>query len=129
MKKLLFSLFAVTMIAVAAQAQEKPAEGQRPKHKTEMAEKLKFTEDQKAQLKTIHQESKKQLDELKKNDQITVKEYRERKKAIHDQHKTKMQSLLTADQKKQMEEMKKNHKGKKGDFRHKKRKTEDTTPV
>ena len=116
------------LITVAAQAQEKPAKAHhKGHHKKEMAEKLKFTEDQKAQLKTIHQESKKQLQELKKNDQITVKEYRERKKVIHDQHKTKMQSLLTEDQKKQMEQMKGERKNKHKDKSRKRKAT--TKPV
>ena len=110
MKKLLVGLFAVTVLAVSAQAQSdegKPAKAPHHKHhKKEMAEKMNFTAEQKAQMKVIREESKKQMDELKKNDLITVREYRERQRKIEDTQKSKFQALLTPDQKKQLETMK-----------------------
>lgn len=114
MKKLILGLFAILTISVAAQAQEKTGgkHSGRKHHKQEMAQKLNFSEEQKTQLKTIHEESRKQLEELKKDDKITVKEYNERKKIIHDQRHSKMQALLTPDQKTKMEQFKKERKDK-----------------
>lgn len=123
MKKIVFSLLAILMIGVAAQAQEKSGtqDGKQhhkkhgKHHGRDIAKELNFTDAQKEQLKTIREESKKQMEELKKNDNITVKESRERRKAIHEQQQTKMQSLLTAEQKQKMEQMKQEHKKKRGD--------------
>ena len=84
---------------------------------------MKSPDEQTAQMKTIREEAKKQMDELKKNDQITVKEYRERQKTIHDQHQTKVQALMTPDQKKQLEQMKLERKEK---FKNRKKKEEGT---
>ncbi len=110
MKRFAVSLLAVLLIGVAAQAQEKPGTHRHGKHHPDMAQQLNLTQAQQAQLKTIREESKKQMDELKKNDKITVKEMRERRKAIHDQQFSKMQSLLTAEQKQKMEQLKKENK-------------------
>ncbi|HEY0677535.1 MAG TPA: hypothetical protein VGD17_04580 [Chitinophagaceae bacterium] len=118
MKRLVVSLFAMLMIGVAAQAQENHKRHGKH-HQKEVAEKLNFSEDQKTQLKTIHEETRKQLEELKKNDQISVKEYNERKKAIHEGQQTKMKALLSPEQKQKMEQMKQErmnkHKGEKGE--------------
>lgn len=130
MKKLFLGLFAILTISVAAQAQEKHGgkHGSRKHHDREMSQKLNFSEQQKAELKTIHEESRRQMEELKKNDKITVKEYNERKKIITDQRHSKMQALLTPDQKVKMEEMKKEKKDKfKGKGRDKSAKEKVTT--
>jgi Spy/CpxP family protein refolding chaperone len=122
MKRFVVSLFAILMIGVAAQAQEKSGtqDGKQhhkrhgKHHKREIAKELNLSDAQKEQLKSIREESRKQLAELKKNENITVKEAKERRKAIHDQQRTKMQSLLTAEQKQKMEQLKLEHKNKRG---------------
>ena len=48
----------------------------------------------------------KQMADLKKNDNITVKEFNSRKEAIRKDHQQKMQSLLTAEQKSKLDKMK-----------------------
>jgi len=67
---------------------------------------LNLTEDQKAQFKAQRENFQKQMEELKKNDNITVKEYRTRMESIRKEQHSKMQSILTAEQKTQMQKMK-----------------------
>jgi Spy/CpxP family protein refolding chaperone len=108
MKKLIGSLLALTLIVSAAQAQEQKMEGRHGRHhqKEMFAKQLNLTEDQKKQLKDINADAKKQMAELKKNDNMTVKDFNSRKEAIKKQQHDKMLALLTPDQKAQMEKMK-----------------------
>lgn len=125
MKRFVVSLLAILMIGIAAQAQEKSGtpqdgkhhkrHGKHGKHQKDFAKELNFTDAQKEQLKSIREESRKQLEELRKNENITVKEAKERRKAIHDQQRTKMQTLLTPEQKQKVEQLKQEHKNKRGD--------------
>ena len=69
-------------------------------------QKLNLTDDQKGKLKSIHEDFRNQMTELKKNDNITVKEWKTRMENLRNDHKTKMQGLLTNDQKAQVEKMK-----------------------
>jgi Spy/CpxP family protein refolding chaperone len=108
MKKLIGSLLALTLIASASQAQDlKHAKHHGRHHQKEMLSKqLNLTADQKTQLKSINSDAKKQMAELKKNDNITVKDFKSRKEAIRKEQHEKMLALLTPDQKSQMEKMK-----------------------
>ena len=67
---------------------------------------LNLTDAQKEQFKTQKESFRKQMEELKKNDNITVKEWRSRMENLKKEQKTKMQSILTSDQKAQIEKMK-----------------------
>ena len=108
MKKLIGSLLALTLIVSASQAQEQKMEGHhgRHHHKEMFAKQLNLTQDQKDQLKNINADAKKQMAELKKNDNITVKEFNSRKEDIRKQQHEKMLALLTPDQKSQLDKMK-----------------------
>lgn len=110
MKKFLVSLAAIAFVAITVQAQEIPDRKRgefKPvqKHKTFMKKELSdlnLTEEQKTKLKTMNEEFRKQMDELKKQDQITVKEYREKMETLRKNHRTEFQSLLTPEQKEQI---------------------------
>ena len=117
MKKIILSAL-VLSLAVAVKAQEIPErKGERPmmmngKHKghhpmagIEM-QKLNLTDAQKEQFKTQRESFRKQMEELKKNDNITVKEWKSRMETLKKDQKTKMQGILTNDQKAQLEKMK-----------------------
>ena len=108
MKKLVGSLLALTLIASASQAQERNEHKHHVNHhhKEMLSKELNFSDDQKKQLKDINAEFKKQMVELKKNDNITVKEYKSRKESIRKDQHQKMQSLLTTEQKTKLEQMK-----------------------
>jgi len=127
MKKLILSA-AVLSIAFAVQAQEIPdrktdrphmMERKKQHHGMEF-QKLNLTEDQKAQFKTQNESFRKQMEELKKNDNITVKEWREKAESLRKTHKSGLQNILTADQKAQVEKMKAEAKQKHTDMARKK---------
>jgi hypothetical protein len=87
--------------------------GKHPQHqKMAIAQKLNFSEEQKKQAKLNKETYKKQLQELNKNENITVKEFRDKKLALHKAQQAKMQSLLTPEQKEKMAQMKPSHKAK-----------------
>ena len=107
MKKLLTGIFALTMIISAAQAQDrKDTKHHHRRHYGMLSKKLNFSEDQKKQLKDINADFKQQMSELKKNDNITVKEFRSRMEEIRSLHHQKLTGVLTTDQKNQLEKMK-----------------------
>ena len=115
MKKLLALSFAAVILSSAAFAQtERPvdAKAKMERHqgrhdKDKMMKDLNLTKEQKAQLKAQHQDMKAKREALKAQDNITIKEMRERQAALHTEQKSKMESLLTAEQKTKMAEMKK----------------------
>ncbi|MDP4263736.1 MAG: hypothetical protein Q8941_14510 [Bacteroidota bacterium] len=107
--------FVLTMIAAFAaiflRAQEIPDRKRgefRPIERTRMFNKkelvsLNLNEDQKTKLRSINQDLRKQAEDLRKQDNITVKEAREKWEALHKDHLAQLQSILTPEQKAQME--------------------------
>ena len=97
------------LIATLSQAQEIP--DRRPgkednitrDHRGGELEKLNLSEEQKAKFKSLREENRKQMEELKKNDNITVREWRATREALRKEHREKVQSLLTNEQKAQLE--------------------------
>jgi Spy/CpxP family protein refolding chaperone len=120
MKKIILSMLAFSLaIAVNAQKiperkQEKPMmhEGQQGRHHMQGMDmkQLNLTDAQKDQFKAQKESFRKQMEELKKNDNITVKEWKSRMETLRKDHKTKMQAILTPDQKARIEKMKAEHK-------------------
>ncbi len=115
MKKLLIPIITIFALTVTATAQDKMGKkSHHQKHqKGMMAKQLNFTDAQKSRAKTINDDSRKKMQELNKNESITVKEQRDRKAAIQKERKTKMDGLLTADQKTRMTQLKAEQKVKK----------------
>ena len=115
MKKLLALSFAAVIISSAAFAQTERTVDSKPrterhkgKHdKDKMMKELNLTTEQKAQMKAQHQEMKAKREALKAQDNITVKEMREKQEALKAEQKSKMETILTAEQKTKMAEMKK----------------------
>jgi Spy/CpxP family protein refolding chaperone len=120
MKKIILAML-VSSLAVAAKAQEIPER----KHERPMMQErhqgrhhmqgmdmkqLNLTDAQKEQFKAQRESFRKQMEELKKNDNITVKEWKSRMETLRKDQKTKMQAILTPDQKAQIEKMKAEHK-------------------
>lgn len=111
----------VFSLALAAKAQEIPER----KHERPMMQQghpgghhmqgknmkhLNLTVAQKEQMKAQKETFRKKMEELQKTDNITVKEWRNRKEALHKEQKTKMEAILTAEQKAQIQKMKSDHK-------------------
>ncbi len=113
MKKIILSAVVMSLV-FAVQAQENPERKsgrppitERKKHHHGMDMKsLNLTEDQKAKFKSQNESFHKQMEELKKNDNITVKEWKSKAEALRKEHKINTQSILTSDQKAQLEKMK-----------------------
>ena len=76
--------------------------------KGQMLKDLNLSDAQKNQLKTDRAAYKAKMDALKKDENITVKEMKARKKAMHDEQKAMMQALLTSEQKAKIEANKAN---------------------
>src|SRR5258708_38178968 len=105
MKKIFLPLLMIALAAGALQAQ-KPGKMKMKHQQGMMAQKLNLTEDQKAKFKSINEDFRKQMQDLKKKDDITVKEWKTRKENLMKDHIEKMQSVLTADQKTEIRKMK-----------------------
>jgi len=119
MKAIVITLLAVSAFSFSASAQEKRE--MKPGHKSGMhkghhgmmmAKELNFSEAQKAQAKANREEFKKKMQELNKNESITVKEQRDRKFALLKEQKAKMDALLTPEQKTKMAQIKSDRKAK-----------------
>ena len=112
MKKLFVTALAFVVAFSSVQAQE-ITERKRERHGSSI-DKLGLTDDQKAKFKSANEDYRKQMEALKKEDQITVKESRERMAKLREDHKKKIDGVLTAEQKAKMEAAKKERKGKFG---------------
>src|ERR1043165_3553210 len=110
MKKIVLTLLVAAVGIVTVQAQEIPERKSefRQHHRPDMPRKkqmanLNLTEEQKAKYKELAQEERKQFEALDKQDNITVKEAREKRVALQKEFQDKRQSLLTTEQKAQIE--------------------------
>jgi Spy/CpxP family protein refolding chaperone len=117
MKKTFLTAMILSMAFGVLYAQdEKPFhKGKKPMQKgmhSMMAEKLNLTGEQKDKMKSLNEDFRNQMTELRKNENITVKEMNNRKETLRKNHKEKVQSLLTNDQKAQLEKMKQERKAK-----------------
>jgi Spy/CpxP family protein refolding chaperone len=116
MKKILIGMFAFSAMIFSAGAQETRKQVDKPGRghgEGKMITKdLNLTEAQKEQMKVARETYRAQLAELEKNENITVKEYKTRKAAIHKEQKEKMDNLLTAEQKNRLATRKHQHHGK-----------------
>ena len=116
MKNVFITLFAVAALSIPATAQQKKGMKGRHHHKGQhgmMAKQLNFSEDQKKQAKIFNADFRKKMQELNKNESITVKEMRDRKQALRKEQKAKMDGLLTPEQKAKMVQLKADQKIKK----------------
>ncbi len=122
MKRIFTSALIIAFSIGAAQAQtDSTATHQGHKKEHRMAyEKLNLTADQKAQLKSMRQDMKTQMLELKKNNQLSEADRKTRRQELHQQFKSKMEAVLTPEQKDQLVKMRtewKEKKGKNANFR------------
>jgi Spy/CpxP family protein refolding chaperone len=118
MKKIITSALVLALTIGAAQAQSTSTEKGKDHKKEQRMDKfegLNLTADQKAKLKSIREEQKKEMQALKDNKSVT----QEQRQALHKKYREQMESVLTADQKQQLANMKEERKAsaKKGDFK------------
>jgi Spy/CpxP family protein refolding chaperone len=130
MKKLLALSFAAVILSSAAFAQKERTvenkarmerhEGRHDKDK--MMKELNLTKEQRTQLKAQHQDMKAKRKALKAQDNITVKEMREKQAALKLEQKGKMDAVLTADQRTKMADLKKQKMAERGERKMKRNK-------
>lgn len=73
-------------------------------HRKHITKDLNLTDEQKQQLKGINENHRKQMAELKKNENISVKEMNERKASLAKEHRSAMERILTPEQRTKMQE-------------------------
>jgi len=108
MKKIIIAALSTIFIVGIAAAQLPKGQhhqtqgkhGQHRKHRHgEMAKHLNFSEEQKKQAKTISTNYRTQVTALKKNDNLTMGEYKKQMASLQKDRKTKIEGLLTSEQK------------------------------
>lgn len=117
MKKIITSAFVLALTIGAAQAQTTSTpkgNGHKKEHKMQKFDKLNLTAEQKAKLKTLHEQQKKEMQALKNNSSVT----KEQKRELHKKYKDQFMAILTPAQQQQLATMKKDRKenGKKGHY-------------
>ena len=109
MKKIFIGALALVLTATAAQAQTNDNGAQKPKREMRKGhgpamDKLNLTDAQKAQMKTMMENRRNEMQALKNSD-LPKDQLKEKRKAIAEKYRTQIQSMLTPEQKQQMQQM------------------------
>ena len=106
MKKIISLTLAFAIFGFSVSAQQnrqmkshKKGDAMHQGQKKEMIKDLNLSDNQKAALKANREANKAKMEALKQQDNLTVKEMRERKAALMQEQKSQMENLLTAEQK------------------------------
>lgn len=108
MKRILTGALALVLFAGAAQAQSKQDTSKfhrRDGHEMRMTE-LNLSADQKAQLKSIHENERKEMQALKENKSLTAGQLKTQRTELHKKYQEQTQSVFTPAQKDQFQKMK-----------------------
>ena len=111
MKKISAGIVLMMFLALGASAQEKQ-QGHHGKHKANahreyLTKDLDLTDAQKQKMKEVRENYRKEIAELNKNENITVKEMRDRKAALAKDHKAAVDEILTQEQKNKIQDQRK----------------------
>lgn len=112
MKQIILSLAVAVMatMAVNAQQAESPMQQKHFRHhqhgKDDFAGKLHLTDQQKQQTKSINSDFHTKLADLKKQEDITVREYKSRMAGLQKERRSQIEALFTPEQKDQLAKMK-----------------------
>jgi Spy/CpxP family protein refolding chaperone len=116
MKQLLTGIIALAAFTFSANAQveRKPMDNQgkgghheQMKGRGGLSQELNLTDAQKTQMKAINMDFKTKMQDLKKQDNMTVKEFNAKKAALAEDRKNKVMALLTDEQRNKMQTLKK----------------------
>ena len=112
MKKLIIGALGLALFTASAQAQTTPhSEDQQKKERKHTQhhkgfEQLNLTDEQKAQLKSLKENLKKESEALKNNTSLTKEQKQAAKKELHDKWRAQAEAILTPAQKEQLQKMK-----------------------
>lgn len=118
MKKISLLVMAVIVaLSAVAQTEDKPWKQDKEHHKADRKinhdgrfEKLNLNDQQKADLKSVNENFKRDMKALHQMENITVKEQRQKQQQLAQQHKERIEAILTPEQR---EQAKQNMKGRK----------------
>jgi len=124
MKKIALGLFALTMtFASMAQTITDQQGSAKQEHRkggrqegAGYLEKLNLTDAQKLQSKTINDNYRQQMQDLKNQGSLTIDQQKEKRQTLAKEHRERLQAILTPEQRKQAEVLQKDLKGQRGDF-------------
>ena len=122
MKKVILGLFALTMtLSTIAQSPDQQ-KGRRQEHRQgakhqgdSYLEKLNLLDAQKTQIKSVNDNFRQQMQDLKNQGSLTADQQKEQRKELSRKHREQIQAILTPEQRKQAETLKQEFRGKKGD--------------
>ncbi len=103
MKKIFVFILAMATLTTL-QAQQKKITGRQKDNV--IAEKIRLSEEQRQKAKSLNEDFRKKMSELRKKDDITVKEWRNQMMDLNKKHRESMKDLLTKEQKEQIEKNK-----------------------
>jgi hypothetical protein len=106
MKKIIACTIVLAVAIQGIMAQDVPEqkhERNRARHHKESFQQLNLSEDQKSKFKSLNDDFRKQMQDLRKNDNITVKEWKSKMETLRNDHRSKMSSILTTEQKAKLE--------------------------
>jgi Spy/CpxP family protein refolding chaperone len=110
MKKALIGMALAAFVVTGACAQDQSTgltERSKGHHRMDKLQQLNLTDEQKTELKSINEDYKQQMTDLKKSeDKITVTEWKSKKSTMRKEHREKVQKLLTEEQKASLKNMK-----------------------
>jgi Spy/CpxP family protein refolding chaperone len=110
MKKALIGMALAAFVVTGACAQDQSTGlADRPKghHRMDKMQQLNLTDEQKTEVKSINEDFKQQMTDLKKSeDKITVTEWKSKMATIRKDHHEKMEKVLTDEQKASLKKMK-----------------------
>lgn len=109
MKKIMIGLMAVILLSVSAHAQEKRViksrHFTRKQHHGMMMKQLNLSMDQQKQAKDIRLDFRNKMQELNKNESITVREFRDNRAKLIKEQRSKMAAILTPEQKDKLSQL------------------------
>lgn len=107
MKKIFAGLVVLAMTVTIIQAQDPQRKMDRMKQgRGMMHQHSDLTVEQKQKFKALNEDFRKKMTDLRKQDEITVKEMRSRMADLQKKHHTEMQNVFSAEQKARMDKMK-----------------------
>lgn len=119
-KATLLSLSFIVFNLAFAQHSKDDMHGNKSKNRVENFEKvskeLNLTEDQQSKMKSINQETKKKMEDLDKQQALTVKQYNDKKTAIRKEAMSKREAILTKEQKDKLSSIKSERESKMKEF-------------
>jgi Spy/CpxP family protein refolding chaperone len=122
MKKVLLSVCMAVAVAGFTQAQEKTDSihhrshhAMKGRHHDEFFKSLNLTDQQKSEIKKLNETHRREMSELKKKDNLTVKDWRGQMESLNKAHREKIQSLLTPEQKEQWQKARKDRMAMRGE--------------